>query len=376
MSTEIEQYENHTLVPALPQQSNALSSIQQTAIELEAAHRIAVAICNTAFVPKHFQGKPEECAVAILYGSTVGFDPVTAVQQIYVISGKPALYARAMVAIVIAAGHKVWTEEESSGSVTVCGQRAGSDKVERVTWTSQLAQLAGYTSNAKYKTDPRSMLYARASGDVARRIAPDALLGMAYNVEEMELVGDIYVRPEPATSSSKDQVRAALGASKPVESEPASQPEATAAPAAAAEQPAAGGLTKAQSKKMHATFNELGITDRAARLAYASKVVGRQLGSSNELSKDEASDVIEALNVDLQNPPSTDDDTVDADIVEPDAQAIWEQIVTAAATHGMNRWDVETDFAQANAGATPQTASISELTTYLETMTTGEVAAS
>lgn len=167
-----------------------VASITETAHALADAHKIATALCQTAFVPKHFQGKPGDAAAAILYGSTIDMDPVTALQNIYVIGGKPALYARTMVAIVLSKGHEIWTEEEAEGTVTVAGRRKGSDAVERVTWTAEMAAKAGYTSNANYKNNGRAMLYARASGDVARRIAPDALLGMAHNVEELRLADE------------------------------------------------------------------------------------------------------------------------------------------------------------------------------------------
>lgn len=182
--TEIETYQPQA-APVVTYKGAA--TIAATARALTDAHNIGSALCRTSFVPKHFQGKPEEAAAAILYGSAIEMDPITALQNVFVIGGKPALYARTMVAIVLSQGHEIWTEEESEGRVTVCGRRRGSEKVESVTWTIEDAHKAGYTSNAKYKTDPRSMLYARASGDVARRIAPDALLGFSHNVEELTL---------------------------------------------------------------------------------------------------------------------------------------------------------------------------------------------
>ncbi|GAC81670.1 hypothetical protein SAMN04488550_4175 [Gordonia malaquae] len=175
------------------------TSIQQTAANLSYAHQIATALSATAFVPQHFRGKPEDCAAAILYGSTVGMDPMTSLQNLYVISGKPALYSRPMVGIVLSHGHEIWTDEETPEKVVVCGRRKGSSTIERSEWTIERAKKAGYTSNKKYQTDPRSMLYARASGDVARRVAPDALLGMAYNVEELEL-SDERPAPRPVES--------------------------------------------------------------------------------------------------------------------------------------------------------------------------------
>ena len=164
-----------------------------TAAKLTDAHKVASALCNTAMVGPHFKGKPEEAAAAIMYGDQIGMNALASLQNIFVISGRPGLYSRTMVAIVQAKGHTVRTVEESDTSVTVAGIRKGSKHEEVVTWTIERAEKAGYTSNKKYKTEPQAMLYARAAGDVCRRIAPDALLGMAYAVEEIEQDPDMQV---------------------------------------------------------------------------------------------------------------------------------------------------------------------------------------
>ena len=274
-----------------PQQMPAVmdsgaASIAATARALVDAHNIGTALCRTAFVPKHFQGKPDDAAAAILYGATINMDPVTALQNVYVIGGKPALYARTMVAIVMSHGHQIWTEEESEGRVTVAGRRKDSEVIERVTWTTELAERAGYLSNAKYKTDPRSMLYARASGDVARRIAPDALLGMAHNVEELTIAEpwDGTTLPPTATTGA-DRIRARTTAEQVA---PEAEPEAP------------DSITAAQLKKLGATMRDAGITERGQALAYVGDVIGREVESRNELTKDEAAKVIDALEADLR----------------------------------------------------------------------------
>lgn len=54
-------------------------------------------------------------------------------------------------------------------------------------------------------------------------------------------------------------------------------------------------VTKPQQQKMHALFNEQGITDRTDRLNYTSGVIGRDVSSSNDLTAAEASQLIEHL---------------------------------------------------------------------------------
>ncbi|WP_455951393.1 hypothetical protein [Arcanobacterium haemolyticum] len=160
--------------------------IHSGVMAMQDAATLAKAVCATDFCPAHFRGKFGDAAVAIMKGAYLGFDPISSLEAIYVISGKPALYSRTMQSVVLTAGHEIWTEAQSADSVTVCGRRHGSERVESSTWDISRAQTAGYTKNARYKTNPQEMLYAKAVAEVARKIAPDALMGL-MSAEEMEL---------------------------------------------------------------------------------------------------------------------------------------------------------------------------------------------
>lgn len=254
---------------------------------LAAAHRIGSALCQTSFVPTHFRGKPEEAAAAILYGDEIGFTPTQAMQNLYVISGKPAMYARSMVALVMSKGHEVWTVEKSDAKVVVAGRRKGSAHVIEETWTTGRAQKAGYLNNKKYTTDPQAMLYARAASDVCRQVAPDALAGIAYSAEEMELAEE-----QPTTTVRRAPAKAQRAKAPEPDLEPATEPE-TAPEPPLDDSPET--ITPAQSKMLHASFNDLGVTDRDQRLAYCTNLIGREISTSNDLTKAEASRVIDAI---------------------------------------------------------------------------------
>lgn len=189
MSTELTTVETATgeIAEAAPAATAAQSTLHSWALAMYDAGNLAKAIVPTDFVPAHFKGKAGDAAVAIMKGAALGLDPIASLESIYVIKGKAALYARTMAAVVLAAGHSIWTENASDESVTVCAQRRGSDHVETATWTMQRAQLAGYTSNPKYKSNPQEMLYSKAVGEVSRKVAPEALLGLSYSAEEIEL---------------------------------------------------------------------------------------------------------------------------------------------------------------------------------------------
>lgn len=287
--TEIEQHtpRGGLAAPATDPTGGRLVAWAQAA---SAAHGLAQSLSRTSFVPKAFAGNPADATAAIILGDELGLSPLSALRSLYVIGGTPALYARTMVALVLSHGHQIWTVEESEQRVTVAGQRRGSDHEERVTWTMDRARKAGYTSNKKYSTDPIAMLYARAAGDVARRIAPDVLSGVPYSVEEIELseVTTTTVSREPG---AKRTVKRQAAPTPP-------EPEFDEPAPAAEPEPGPDAITSAQLKLMGAAMREAGLTDRAAALAYVAEAIGREVESRNDLSKSEASRVIEALATD------------------------------------------------------------------------------
>lgn len=63
-----------------------------------------------------------------------------------------------------------------------------------------------------------------------------------------------------------------------------------------------GGITEAQVKKIGTCMSELGLKDRDLALKYVADVIGREVGSRNDLSIDEAKQVIDALERDLKPP--------------------------------------------------------------------------
>lgn len=287
------------------------AAIARAVEQMAGAHKLAQALASTAFVPAHFRGKPDDVAAAIMYGAAIGMDPMASLRAIYVVNGNPGMYARQMVALVQAAGHQVWTEESTDDAVTVCGQRRGVQHVERSTWTIERANKAGYVpvtdpktgkfatnangkviGNEKYLTDPQSMLWARAASDVARRLAPDALAGLDTSVEELQVMdGDTVTT---TVTEQRESAADALAAAPPTESAPDM-------------------VTSAQLKKIGAAMRDLGMTDRNLALEYVSGVIGHTIASRNELTKDEAGQVIDDLE---GRSTDTGDDVHDAEVVD------------------------------------------------------------
>jgi len=258
-----------------------------------AAHQLATSLSRTSFVPRAFQGNAADATAAIMLGDELGLSPIAALRSIYIISGTPALYARTMVALAMSHGHEIWTEESSDRQVTVCGRRRGQEHVERSTWTIDRARKAGYTNNKKYETDPQAMLYSKAAAEIARKIAPDVLSGVPFSVEDLELEPE----NQPRTTVSRATAKVAR-APKPQPPEPEfDEPEppqepVKAPPAERADEE----ITPAQLKALNAAMTQdLELTDRADKLAYLSGALGREIGSSKDLSKVEASRLIDQI---------------------------------------------------------------------------------
>lgn len=162
-----------------------IASLAAWAGEARAAHTLAQSLVTTSFVPAHFRNKPAEATAAILTGHELGLSPMASLRAIFVISGTPGMYAKAMVAVVMSQGHEVWVEEQSDEKVVVCGRRKGSEHVARTVWDTARVTKAKLRANAKYTDSPQQMMTARGQAEICRQIAPDALHGIPYAVEEL-----------------------------------------------------------------------------------------------------------------------------------------------------------------------------------------------
>lgn len=270
--------EFEVLPAARPVQSDAIGQLMAHAQAMQAAKQLADALCETDLVPAIYRGKAGNGAAAILYGAELGLNPIQSMQQIFVVHGSPAIYARTAVALLKSrAGIIVQTVSSSDESVTVSATDPATGQVETSTWDLKRAERAGYTSNKKYSTDPQAMLYAKAAMECCRKIAPDVLLGIPYSREELELEQP-GAAPRKVVSSRRgvDGLRAAIAPAAPaVDSEPG--PDASG-PSAAPSDPNA--MSPATRKKwigaMFAALAEADCEDRDDQLTVITELAQRR----------------------------------------------------------------------------------------------------
>jgi hypothetical protein len=169
-----------TEAPA-PQQTELMQWVESA----RQANLVAQSLANTSFAGA-YRGKPDEITAAILTGQELGLQPMTSLKSIDVIQGQPALRAHAMRAIVQAKGHEVEVVESNDTYCKLRGRRKGAEGWQVVEWDIPRAQKLGLLGKDQWKKQPKTMLIARATGEICRLIAADALHGMPYVAEEVE----------------------------------------------------------------------------------------------------------------------------------------------------------------------------------------------
>lgn len=273
-------------------------------------------LSRTEFVPDAFRNKPESVAAAMLKGAELGIDPLDALQNLYVVKGKVGFSAEFMRRRIIEAGHEIVLKESTDTRCVIRGRRKDSDEWQQVTFTAENAKQAGID----IKNYPADKLVARASSRLFRRVFPDVMSGTAI-IEDVIEVGDqgavVAIESETTqkavesapigrkTTPRKAPAKRAAAKAEKV-NDPGDQPplpdEDDEAPAAKEKvtevnQTPSGdeAATPAQVQKLAIVLGKEGLDDRAAKLDYLSNQVGRELKSSKELTKSEASDLIDFL---------------------------------------------------------------------------------
>lgn len=263
-------------------QDAAVQRLGEWAHSADAAYAVAERLSSSAFVPAQFKGKPVELTAAILSGLEVGLSPMAAMRSFDIIQGQAAPRAITLRAIVQSHGHEMVLIESNASRCRMKGKRKGSDEWQPVTWTIERAQALGLANKDGWKKQPAAMLIARATSELARLIASDAILGIGYSAEEINDGGTLDQQVAEDTTAAPTPTGTRKMSRKP---KPANE-DGTPAPDLAG-----------QNAAMHASFAEAGFgtDDRQGRLDFTMGVINREIQSSTELTFEERGKVIDAL---------------------------------------------------------------------------------
>lgn len=248
----------------------------------------AKALAPADLLPPAFRGKPANVLLAMEAGQSLGKTAIEIMQNAHVISGKLGFSAEFQRALVLESGHRFRVFMDGETAVAQGVRSDDPNFTYESRWDLARAKAAELTTGpnkANWAKMPHSMLKARATTEVCRDGFADVIRGYRSVDELREIAPDapvIQIRPG-------DKLRAAAGL--PVEPvEEIHDTEVIDADEPEELRP----ITPDQLKKMHTMFTRLKF-DREQGLNFISQTLGFAVESSKDVTLQEASDVISAL---------------------------------------------------------------------------------
>lgn len=298
-------------------------------------------------------GGVEKTTASVLYSRELGLPPMTGLGVTHVIEGKPGISAEAMRSLILQAGHELAFPKRTATECVMRGRRKGSAEWTETSFT--LAEAAAIkfrtkegwkplTTKANWQNFPADMLLARATTRLARMLFPDVIHGMRSAEELADMVETVTVQvveeapppparvsrvrkaPAPASEQPQDDPEPSAPVSvpvpPPVAPEPDSGPEDStpvdvpAPPPPAPEEDDAPDLVKEELTALETKvfesltdrpvstravafiqmqFDRLGVTVRDEKLFWIGQIIGREIGSSKDLTADEGKKVANQL---------------------------------------------------------------------------------
>lgn len=210
---ELKQEEQKVVEPVKDEQAVAVIEAKPTAISANVwadkdafnqMLRVSQMLSQSSIVPQNYQGKPQDCFIAVELASRMNTSPVFIMQNLYVVKGKPSWAGQACMAIINACGKfgnvkHVYTGEkgtDSRGCYVTAVRLSDGEIVNGTEITLAMAKAEGWTSNSKWRNMPEQMLGYRAASFFARMYCPEALMGLqtyeeVIDADRREKVSDL-----------------------------------------------------------------------------------------------------------------------------------------------------------------------------------------
>ena len=171
------------------------SSIYQTTESFEFAQRQAKSLCESNLVPTDYRGQKglSNCLVALEMSKRMNLSPLTVMQNLNVIHGRPSWSAAFIASQIMGCGRfknfdYIVSGKDDSLSVQCQAIRLEDNKLVKGTAvTMKMARQEGWTKNSKYSSMPELMLKNRSATFFGRQYIPDLLLGVQTSEEVVDI---------------------------------------------------------------------------------------------------------------------------------------------------------------------------------------------
>ena len=169
-------------------------------------------VAKSALIPSSFRGQPHDIMVAVQMGMEIGLRPMTALQNMAVIKGRPSLYGEIVLGLVRGAG----VFDEAAYAETVARDDKGAPLGVVVT----MARTGGRPYTSAFSVEDAKQAGLWMSGDGWKRYPTDMLLWKARHRCIRALFSDVThglgireadegdARAEPAGAVQVEQVSA------------------------------------------------------------------------------------------------------------------------------------------------------------------------
>jgi len=167
--------------------------------------QMAAIYANSTMIPSDYQGKPDNCFVAIELAGRMNVSPILVMQNLYIVKGRPSWSGQSCVAIIngsgkfkgevkfIFIGEK---EKDSYGCYCTAVRKSDGEVLTGTEITIAMAKAEGWWSKknrqtgdetSKWPTMTRQMLMYRAAAFFARVYCPEVLMGysLADEIEDI-----------------------------------------------------------------------------------------------------------------------------------------------------------------------------------------------
>ncbi|MGJ9405288.1 hypothetical protein ACHABQ_03050 [Nesterenkonia aurantiaca] len=166
-------------------------------------------LAQSGLLPASYKQQPANVLLAMEYGDALGIHQMTAINEINVISGRPAMSASLMQSLTRAAGHTVRVSGDAERAVCTIVRKDDPEFEHRSEWTRAKAESSNLWGRGHWAKDPSLMLKWRAISECVRLACSEVLAGLKYTPEEVveftsrEYKQDDVVDQAPPTTESK-----------------------------------------------------------------------------------------------------------------------------------------------------------------------------
>lgn len=192
-----------------------LNSFLPMPANVQESQKLAEMLASSKMIPAHFQNRPSDVMVAMMWSANLGLPFLQGIQGIAVINGRPSIWGDTALAVVRSSGKLEDFEETIEGEgdqmKAVCRANRKDQTTPIVrTFSVQDAKDAGLWGRNTWKAYPKRMLQMRARAFALRDGFTDVLSGMSMAEEiqdeplmkDMGQVEEVGKRPRKKTKET------------------------------------------------------------------------------------------------------------------------------------------------------------------------------